>query len=91
MKTEREILETVRDDMRKGEALLSRAIEGINDLVALNMDAGEARRGNAASKAAAMLMEKLGAFKNAHADGTELLFAHWPEMAGEIVVMGPGR
>lgn len=88
-KSEIQYLESARDRLRRAEALINLALGDIGEIIKINKD--NPRRMNAAFIARGRLRAKLGEFEAAHGEATELLFEHWPEQAGEVVVMGPGR
>lgn len=89
-KTEREHVEAARDCFRKAEALIRRGLASV-EVVAKLSAAEHPRRSNAAFMAHADMDEAFAAFRKAHGRGTEVLFANWPEFAGEVVAMGPPR
>lgn len=87
-KSERELVEAMRDDLRKAEALLSRVVANGKQVVALNGD--DAVRMNAASKAVGLLRRAHADLEIAHADATEILLANWPGFAGPVILGGGG-
>ena len=91
MKAEREYIESARDRLRRAESLIAMAIKDVNSVVAINADAGKADLSNAAFTAQAKLTQALGGLQLAHAEGTSLLLANWPDLAAEVVAFGPGR
>lgn len=88
-KTETEYLESARDRLRRGEALIALALGDIGEIVKLNKD--NPRRMNAAFIARGRIRAKLGELETAHGEATDLLFEHWPEQAGGIVALGGTR
>jgi hypothetical protein len=91
MKSERELIESARDRLRRAESLLALAVKDINGVVGINAENGRADLSNAAFTAQAKLTQALGNLQLAHAEGTAILLANWPGYGAEIVVMGPGR
>jgi hypothetical protein len=91
MKTERDYIESARDRLRRAETLISLAIKDVNAVVGINADAGKADLSNAAFTAQAKLTRALGGLQLAHAEGTSILLANWPDFASEVVTRGPGR
>lgn len=90
-KSERELIETARDRLRRAESLIALAIKDVNSVVRINANAGKADLANAAFWSQAKLALALGELQLAHADGTKILLDHWPDYASEVVVRGPGR
>ncbi len=90
-KSEREMIESARDRLRRGESLIALAIKDVNDVVRLNANAHKADLANAAFTAQAKLAQALGGLQLAHAEGTAILLANWPDFAAEVTVRGPGR
>lgn len=88
-KTETEYLESARDRLRRGEALIALALGDIGEIVKLNKD--NPRRMNAAFIARGQIRAKLGELETAHGEATNLLFENWPEQAGDIVALGGTR
>ena len=88
--TEKQLAEAVRDKLLKAEALIASAIDDVGAMVKINMDAGRAVEGNAASMAKGMFTRSLGALQIDHAKATVLLLQHWPDFAAEVTVKGPG-
>ena len=91
MKTEREMIESARDRLRRAESLIALAIKDVNGVVRFNANNGKADLANAAFWAQAKLSVALGELQLAHADGTKALLDNWPDYASEVVVRGPGR
>lgn len=90
-KTERELVESARDRLRRAEAMIALAIKDVNGVVGINAEGGKADLANAAFTAQAKLTQALGGLQLAHAEGTSILLANWPDFAAEVVVLGPGR
>jgi hypothetical protein len=91
MKTERELIESARDRLRRAETLIALAVKDVNGVVGINAEAGNAVLSNAAFTAQAKLTKALGGLQLAHADGTDILLANWPDFAAEVTTRGPGR
>jgi hypothetical protein len=91
MKTEREYIESARDRLRRAESLIALAIKDVNGVVTINAEGGKADLSNAAFTAQAKLTGALGGLQLAHAEGTTILLASWPDFAAEVVTRGPGR
>jgi hypothetical protein len=88
-KTERELIEAMRDDLRRAEALMERVVRNGKLVVAAN--ASDAGKMNAASKAVGLLRGAHAGLECAHADATDLLLENWPDFAADVVTRGPGR
>lgn len=88
-KTERELIEAMRDDLRRAEVLLGRVVANGKLVVAANAE--DAVRMNAASKATGILRGAYAGLEIAHAEATDILLANWPGFGSEIVAFGPGR
>lgn len=91
MKSEKDLIESARDRLRRAESLIAMAIKDVNGVVAINADASRPDLSNAAFTAQAKLTQALGGLQLAHAEGTALLLANWPDWASEVVTRGPGR
>ena len=91
MKTERELIESARNRLRRAESLIALAARDLNGVVETNAQAGRAVQSNAAFKAQAKIEGALAGLKLAHAEGTEALLENWPDWAAEVTVRGPGR
>ena len=91
MKTERELIESARDRLRRAESLIALAVKDVNGVVGINSEAGKAVLANAAFTAQAKLTLALGGLQLAHAEGTDILLANWIDFAAEVTTRGPGR
>ena len=91
MKSERELVESARDRLRRAESLIAPAIKDVNGVLGINAEAGNAVLANAAFMAQAKLTQALGGLQLAHAEGTSILLANWPDFAAEVTTRGPGR
>jgi hypothetical protein len=91
MKTERELIESARDKFRRAEVLIASGIKDVGNVVAINQVAGNAVLMNAASMAEAKMIVAFGGLKLAHAEGTDILLANWPDFGAEVTTRGPGR
>ena len=90
-KTERELVETARDALRKSEAEWRKAIAAVMGVVKVNADNGEAKLSNAAFWTAGDLTEELANMMRCHARATSSLLENWPDWAADVTVKGPGR
>lgn len=88
---ERELIESARNRLRKAETLIALAIKDVSGVVKINSEAGRGDLANAAFTAQAKLEIAGGGLKLAHAEGTAILLANWPDWSAEVVTRGPPR
>ena len=77
-------LEALKSDIRS-------FINAMSQMMAINNKAGRKREGNAALLMKGSARKILGDIEKMHADGTELLYVHWPEHVDEITTRSGHR
>ena len=87
-KSERELIEAMRDDLRQIGKLFDRVMRNGAQVIALN--AGDAVKMNAASKAVGHLRGAHSAKEIAHGAATDLLLENW-EGYPDVITRGPPR
>jgi len=91
MKTERELVTSMRDDIRRAEALVARAVKSGGLVAKMHKDAGNADLMNAAFLATAYIGQGSEALKIGHGKATEVLLEKWPGFDGIVTQGGGGR